>query len=130
MIEYLSKAKSDDDIFDLYESIGWNQYLHLTKEQLLFAMNGSWYVVYVYMNKQLIGTGRVVSDGVINGYICGIGVDLRYRNQGIGARILNMLVEMCQEKQLHIQLLCEENLKSYYEQKAFKKFAIGMKYMK
>ena len=37
----------------------------------------SWYVIYAFKEQQLIGMGRVISDGVITGIICGVRVIAR-----------------------------------------------------
>jgi len=125
--EWLEREKGKGDLFLLYQALGWQQFLNLEPSTLDQAMTNSWFVLYVYDRDLLIGTGRVISDGVINAYICGIGVEAAYRNRGIGNDILNRLVEKCASKKLHIQLLCEEHLKTYYEAKGFSVFAIGMK---
>ena len=125
--EWSETEKGKGDLFLLYQSLGWQQFLNLEASTLDQAMNNSLFVLYVYDRDHLIGTGRVISDGAINAYICGIGVEAAYRNRGIGNGILNRLVEKCASKKLHIQLLCEEHLKSYYEAKGFSVFAIGMK---
>jgi len=125
--EFLNEEKRNGDLFSLYQELGWQQFLKVDARSLRKTMQNSFYVLYVYDEDQLIGTGRVVSDGVINAYICGIGVALSFRNQGIGSEILNRLVATCEAKKLHIQLLCEEELKGYYEKRGFERFAVGMK---
>lgn len=126
-VSYSTSLSSAEELYTFYESLGWNDFLQLNKDQLVQAMKQSWYVIYVYEGEKLVGTGRVVSDGVINAYLCGIGVDPSYQNKGIGTEISNRLVEVCKNNRLHIQLFCEEELESYYMNKGFEKFAIGMK---
>lgn len=126
-MEYTTKLKSQKDLYLLYECLGWNSFIKLNEEQLTRAMELSFYVIYAYDEEKLVGTGRVVSDGVINAYICGLGVALEYRNKGIGTEISKRLVEYCENNNLHIQLFCEKELISYYESKGFEVFAIGMK---
>lgn len=124
---YTEQPNNSDDIYSLYESLGWNDYLDLSKEQLAKAMKGSFYVLYAYDDEKLIGTGRVISDGVINAYLCGLGVDPDFRGRGIGKKISQKLIYRCLEKNLHIQLFCEEHRQKYYENMGFEVFAIGMK---
>ena len=126
-IKYITNLKKNEDIFCLYERLGWNDFLKLNQEQLVKAMGQSWYVIYVYDEDRLIGTGRVVSDGIINAYLCGLGVDSEYRNNGIGTEISQRLAAYCNESKLHIQFFCEEKLVSYYENMGFEVFAVGMK---
>ncbi|MBU5592704.1 GNAT family N-acetyltransferase [Clostridium sp. MSJ-4] len=70
---------------------------------------------------------RIVSEEIINAYLCGIGVDPHFRNRGIGAEISRRFVMHCLENNLHTQLLCEEYLIPYYIKAGFEKFATGMR---
>lgn len=114
------------DVFDLYGRLGWNEALGLMPEDLGMALDGSWYAVYAYAEGILIGTGRVVSDGALNAYICGLGVDEAHRRQGVGAHLFCMMREQCERHSLHVQFVCEDHLRPYYERLGAKKFAEGM----
>jgi len=126
-MQYLERPKSRTDIGQLYQRLGWTDFLQLDAEQLAQAMDQSWYVVYAYDQDRLVGTGRVVSDGVINAYLCGLGVDPEYRSRGIGTEISERLVQRCRQHGLHIQFFCEEQMVPFYEQRGFSRFALGMK---
>ena len=126
-ISYRHDLPSKEAIYAFYDAMDWNSYLKLTPGQLHKAMQQSYASVYAYKNTQLVGTGRVVSDGVINAYLCGIGVLPDFRRQGIGAEITKRLTAHCKAHSLHVQILCEEHLIPYYEKLGFKKFATGMK---
>ncbi len=126
-IEYIVELKDQRKLYDLYESVGWNDILKLTEEQLCEAMNKSYYIIYAYFNNELIGTGRIVSDGIINSYLCGGCVNPHYRNRGIAREIVKMLVEKCKDKNLKVQLFCKDELVSYYEKIGFINSSIGMK---
>ena len=63
-----------EHIFNLYDSVGGNDYLKLSKEQLHHALTQSTFVVSAYDNNQLIATGRIISDVVINAYLRGLGL--------------------------------------------------------
>ncbi|MFD2442460.1 GNAT family N-acetyltransferase [Bacillus sp. CGMCC 1.16607] len=119
---------NSDDLYNLYNNDGWNDFLKLPKETLHQAMTQSWCVLSVYDKNLLIGTGRIISDGLINAYLCGLIVHPNYRNQGIGMEMVRRLVEHCNKANLHIQLLCEEEKAPYYEKLGFEEFTIGMKY--
>ncbi|MDQ0916314.1 GNAT family N-acetyltransferase [Paenibacillus sp. V4I5] len=98
---YSSHLSNCVDLFELYDSVDWNSYLQLSKEDLEKAVVQSWYVINAYEKEKLIGTGRVISDGVINACICGIVVHPSYQKQGIGTEIVQKLVEKCREGNLH-----------------------------
>jgi ribosomal protein S18 acetylase RimI-like enzyme len=117
-------------LYDLYGTEGWNEFLQLPKEVLYKAMERSWRVICAYHQGKLVGTGRVVSDGIINAYVCGLIVLPQYRSKGIGQEMLARLVKECEEAKLHIQLLAEKEKASYYVSHEFEQFAVGMKHKK
>jgi len=127
MIQYTTEPKRTEDIYVLYEALNWNAYLKLDATKLAQAMEQSWLVVYAYDGDVLVGTGRIVSDGIINAYLCGLGVDEAYRKQGIGTEISKRLVNTCKKQGLHVQFFCEEHLVQYYQGQGFIQFAVGMK---
>lgn len=124
---YTDKIPSPEHLFELYESVRWNDFLQLSSDRLHQALVQSWYVISVYDQEKLIGTGRVVSDGVINAYICGLAVHPHYQNQGIGSKMFRKLVDKCREQNLHTQLFCTDKMISYYKRLGFEVFATGMK---
>ncbi|PEB39357.1 GNAT family N-acetyltransferase [Bacillus pseudomycoides] len=126
-IRYTNEIPNHDDLFKLYDYDGWNDFLNLSKETLHQAMVQSWYVISAYNQDQLIGTGRIISDGLINAYLCGLIVHPKFRNQGIGSEIVRQLVNKSNEGNLHIQLFSEEKNAPYYEKLGFEVFTVGMK---
>lgn len=112
-------------LLTLYESLGWNS-LKLTVNDLKQMCNQSWYAIYAFDEQQLVGMGRVISDGVITGIVCGVCVLPNYQFKGIGKEMLNRIIEHCEQNRVIPQLMCVESLKSYYETFGFEKFTIGM----
>ena len=125
-ISYRTELPEKEQLYELYGHLGWNEFLSLNAQQLLQAMQNSYYSVYAYADHQLVATGRVISDGVINAYLCGLGVRSEYRHRGIATHIVNMLAGHCKENYLHIQFFCEGELVPFYEKLGFYKFAEGM----
>ena len=76
------------------------------------------------MENKLIGMGRVISDGVITGIICGVCVLPDYQSKGISKEIISRLVKYCKQKRVIPQLLCAEALEPYYQKLGFKKFLL------
>lgn len=109
----------------MYESLGWNS-LNLSVNELEQMCKQSWYVIYAFKEQQLIGMGRVISDGVITGIICGVCVMPEYQSMGVGKEIVERLIRHCEQKRVIPQLMCVEDLKSYYESIGFEEFSIGM----
>jgi N-acetylglutamate synthase-like GNAT family acetyltransferase len=126
-IRYTSELFKSEDVFILYERLDWNRFLKLDQKQILKAMERSWLVIYAYADKELIGTGRVISDGITNAYLCGLGVIQEHRKQGIGTEITKKLVRQCVNNNLHVQFFCEEQLTHFYSKLGFEVFSVGMR---
>ncbi|HDX9711278.1 TPA: GNAT family N-acetyltransferase [Bacillus cereus] len=125
-IRYTSKHPTDfNGLLSLYESLGWNS-LKLTVNELERMCKQSWYAIYVFDDKRLVGMGRVISDGVITGIICGVSVLPKYQSSGIGKEIVKRLIQHCEQNKVIPQLMCVEKLQSYYESIGFEAFSIGM----
>ncbi|CAG7630378.1 GNAT family N-acetyltransferase [Paenibacillus allorhizosphaerae] len=124
---FTEQIPDSDALFVLYDAVDWNDFLGLSKEQITQATAQSWYALHVYDGEQLIGTGRVISDGVINGCLCGVAVHPNYQKQGIGSELIRRLVDQCRKHHLHIQLFCTEQNAAYYRKLGFEVFAVGMK---
>lgn len=126
-LKYTIRLKNKEDIYSLYGRLHWNNFLKLSSEQLFKAMEQSFYAIYAYDGDVLAGTGRVISDGVTNAYLCGLGVAPDYRNKGIGTEISKRLVDYCKSCNLHTQFFCTDKMVPYYENMGFEVFAVGMK---
>jgi ribosomal protein S18 acetylase RimI-like enzyme len=128
MIKYEWAIPDQDQLFQLYENDGWNDFLKLPKDKLHKAMEQSWRVISAYDGECLVGTGRIISDGVINAFLCGLIVDPDYRSRGIGKEMVRRLAAECSKARLHLQLLAEEEKAGYYEKLGFEVFTFGLKY--
>ena len=125
-INYTIKHPTDfNGLLSLYESLEWNS-LNLTLNELEQMCKQSWYVIYAFDDKELVGMGRIISDGVITGVICGVCVLQEYQSIGIGKEIVGRLIQHCEQNKVIPQLMCVENLQSYYESIGFEAFSIGM----
>lgn len=113
------------ELLNIYEMLGWNS-LNLSVDELEKMCKQSWYAMYAYHDQQLVGMGRVISDGVITAMICGVCVMPHYQSKGIGKEIMNRIISHCEQNKVIPQLMCVENLETYYETLGFRKFAIGM----
>lgn len=127
-IHYTTEIPSPDELYELYDCEGWNDVLNIPKASLHQAMVNSWYVVSAFDEDQIIATGRAISDGLINAYLCGLVVHPGYRNRGVGTEIVRRLVEKGRGRNLHIELFTESENISYYQKLGFEQFATGMKH--
>ncbi|MBX0352063.1 GNAT family N-acetyltransferase [Bacillus toyonensis] len=125
-INYTIKHPTDfNGLLSLYESLEWNS-LNLTLNELEQMCKQSWYVIYAFDDKELVGMGRIISDGVITGVICGVCVLPKYQSIGIGKKIVERLIQHCEQNKVIPQLMCVEKLQSYYESIGFEVFSVGM----
>ncbi|KXY31410.1 acetyltransferase [Bacillus cereus] len=121
----IEPPKDFNELLTMYESLGWNS-LELSVNELEQMCKQSWYVIYAFKEQQLIGMGRVISDGVITGIICGVCVMPEYQSMGVGKEIVERLIRHCEQNKVIPQLMCVEKLQSYYESIGFEAFSIGM----
>jgi ribosomal protein S18 acetylase RimI-like enzyme len=113
------------ELLGLYKALGWNS-LNLTADELKQMCMHSWYSIYAFRENKLVGMGRIISDGVITGVICGVCVLPDYQSRGIGKEVISRLIQYCEQKRVIPQLLCVEKLEPYYEKLGFTKFSVGM----
>jgi ribosomal protein S18 acetylase RimI-like enzyme len=110
-----------EEIADLYRAGGWWKDTYEASD-LIPLMQGSFvFAVAIDRNtSRLAGMGRVISDGVSDGYIQDLVVLPEYRRCGIGKKIVATLVEACRAKGvLWIGLIAEPGSERFYESMGF-----------
>jgi len=85
-----------EEICTLYQSADWTQPT-FSPEQIEKILKHSFCFVIAEHDGHAIGMGRVISDGVSDGYLQDIVVLPKWRNQGIGTRIVTKLIQECHE---------------------------------
>lgn len=113
------------EFFDLFETTGWNQNKPLDQGQMFTAISRSWFAVSAYENNQLVGFGRVISDGIYHALIVEMIVHPDFQQRGIGSQLLNMLVRRCREADIkQIQLFCARGKAGFYQKHGFKERSV------
>ncbi|MDR2950034.1 MAG: hypothetical protein LBV71_12610 [Prevotella sp.] len=69
MITYKNEIPSIESFFILYKSTGWDKKGRKQKNQLYDCLKNSWYMVVAYYNNELVGCGRIISDGYLHAFI-------------------------------------------------------------
>ena len=119
-LEYRETLPDADAYLELFESTGWNQEYRLTREELRAAASRSWFLLAGYHDGRLVGTGRVVSDGVLHALIVDVIVSPECQGQGIGASIMERLVERCRTARIRdVQLFCAKGKAPFYRRLGF-----------
>ena len=118
----------------LFETTGWNQGYQADAEVLYAAISASWYGLLAYDNDNLVGFGRIVSDGVLYALICDLIVRPSYQGQGIGSRLLDKLIAKCHLEEIRvIWLFSAKGTSSFYEKFGFRERPVdapGMQLLK
>ena len=72
--------------------------------------------------KTIIGMGRAISDRISDSYIQDVTVQENFRGQGVGTRIVQMIIERLHEDGIYwIGLIAEKDSHGFYEPMGFKK---------
>ena len=123
MAEIIYKHNSsfkEDDILNLYDSLGWIEYTK-NMEKLIKALNNSLYILTAWDKNKLIGLIRVVGDGETIIYIQDILILRQYQRQGIGSKLLKTVFN--KYKNVRQKVLLTDNTKKtrlFYETNGFK----------
>ncbi len=119
-MEYKDKIPFKTDFYPLYTQSGWIERLNLSPDELNKAIQNSFAVISVYQNEQLIGFGRAVSDGVAYATIYDVMVLPNWQGQGIGSKIIRLLVEKCDRHDIRrIHLFAARGSESFYKHLGF-----------
>ena len=118
----LVKTWDVEEIVGIYRAAGWwkDSYDPAGIEPLI---RGSFaYAVAVDpKTSRAVGMGRVISDGVSDGYIQDLAVLPEYRKAGIGGRIVSALVDRCKAAGLQwIGLIAEPGSVDFHENNGFR----------
>ncbi len=109
-----------DQYFDLFLTTGWNKEYHFTKKDVEEANNQSWFSVSVYDQENLVGFGRIISDGIHHALIVDVIVHPAYQKKGIGREIMSRLILHCRKHKVRdVQLFAAKGKFVFYEQLGF-----------
>lgn len=87
-----ANAKQKNSLIALYREKGW--WTREDSEKDLNKMiKGSTFFAIAMLDDKLVGMGRIVSDGISDGYIQDLAVFKEYEKLGIGSKILNFLIK-------------------------------------
>ena len=119
-IEYKETHPDARQYLELFETTGWNSMYKADSEDLSQALKNSWYVVAAYQGSELVGIGRLVSDGVLYAMIYDMIVKPSHQGSGIGTTILDKLIQKCKDSGLRdIQLFSARGKVSFYLKRGF-----------
>lgn len=110
----------EEEIAALYRAGGWWKEEYKT-EDLRYLIRGSFaFAVATDASGRAIGMGRVISDGVSDGYVQDVVVLEEFRKSGIGTQIVAALVNRCLQSGITwIGLIAEPDTEQFYRPLGF-----------
>lgn len=117
--ELSREPPAPSDFKSLYDTTGWGPAARdAAFYQLVLA--GSWAARSAYVQGQLVGFVRVISDGYLHAFITEMIVRPQYQGQGLGAALLGAIIADCQAAGLSdIQLFCAKGKAEFYSRHGF-----------
>lgn len=93
-------------------------------EQLRRSFENSHSVCVAWCGDQIVGTARVLSDGVCNAYLVDVWTLSEFRRRGIAREMIRRLSSRLSGQ--HIYLQVDDNLSEVYRRLGFHKQPVGM----
>ena len=120
-------SASITDLITLYKSAGWweSSYSHdghndQSPEFLNRIVKDSALFVGAFVNEQMIGMGRALSDMASDAYIQDVAVLDEFKGKGIGKKIVQILVKKLKENGVDwIGIVAQPGTSSFYEELGF-----------
>jgi ribosomal protein S18 acetylase RimI-like enzyme len=94
-----------------------------TPEQLQESFRNSYATVLACRGDEVIGTARVLSDGVCNAYVVDVWTLSEYRRQGIGRAMVEVLLNRLEGQ--HVYLFTDDAIE-FYRALGFEERGTGM----
>lgn len=94
-----------------------------TPEEYARSAAGSFLNVYVYCGDEIVGNGRILSDGVCNAYMVDIWAAPEHRRQGIATEIVRILCDAVPGQHVYLQT---DDAQQLYEKCGFRPHDFGM----
>ncbi len=94
-----------------------------TPEEYRRSAEGSHLNVFVFAGEEIVGNGRILSDGVCNAYVVDIWTAPAHRRRGIATEILRLLADSVPGQHIYLQT---DDAEALYEKAGFRVQPIGM----
>ena len=92
-------------------------------QQLEASFRNSYATIIAYIDSQIVGTARALSDGVSNAYIVDVWTLTAYRRRGIASKMMGILLNQLQGQ--HVYLFTDD-ASDFYETLGFECQPKGM----
>lgn len=108
----LLKLRLNEDVFDNGR----------TPEQLRLSFENSYAVCFARSGSEIVGTGRVLSDGVCNAYVIDVWTYTPFRRRGIAREMMRRLLGHLEGQ--HVYLFSDDE-GDFYRAIGFRERAVG-----
>jgi len=117
----LVRSWKENEIADLYRAGGWWKEEYSAAEIPSLIQGSLLFAIAVHEKSgRAVGMGRVISDGVSDGYIQDLVVLPSFRGIGIGKQIVQVLVDGCRKAGITwIGLIAEPETEQFYQPLGF-----------
>ncbi len=117
----LVSSWDEHEIADLYRAGGWWKEEYRESELPLLIRGSFLFAVAIHETSgRAVGMGRVLSDGISDGYIQDVVVLPSCRGTGVGKEIVQTLINSCKEKGISwIALIAEPATEEFYMNMGF-----------
>jgi len=118
--EFVTEAPLEE-IINLYKEGNWWKESPTFRAQVPKIITGSFAFILVRDSaKKIIGMGRVISDGISDGYIQDLILYKEYRGLGLGQEMVRLLTKYCQDRGVWwVGLIAEPGTTGFYESMGF-----------
>ncbi len=104
----------------LFASTQWNDTYRASRKELGETLDRSWYIVSAIDGDELVGSGRVVSDGVLYAVVFDVIVAPARRGEGIGSALVEDMVRHCRCAGVRdVLLFSADGQSAFYERLGF-----------
>ena len=119
-VEYRTATPDPAKYAKLFESTGWNDMYRCSREELEVSLRRSWYVLTAYQEDELVGAGRLVSDGVLYAVVFDMIVAPHWQKRGVGSEILRRLLDRCETAGIRdVLLFSAKGTEGFYRRNGF-----------
>jgi GNAT superfamily N-acetyltransferase len=95
-----------------------------TPEQLQRSFQNSYAVSIAWLDGEIVGTGRALSDEICNGYLLDVWTISRLRRRGIAREMISRLLGVLAGQ--HVYLQADQDLVEFYHRVGFAEQPFGM----